>query len=61
MDNSIQTHHSLNCCPHCGATANISHAENTVIITCSKKGCRSVEAKTFEDARGMWNEPKKSL
>lgn len=61
MSVAVQTDPSLNPCPHCGAAGNISRAENTVIITCSKRGCRSVEARTFDDARKMWNEPRKSL
>jgi len=47
-------------CPCCGAPANVCESTKTtlVLISCSKKGCKMVEANDKPDAVRLWNEPR---
>jgi hypothetical protein len=43
-------------CPCCSALPKVTDIHNGYIISCSKKGCKVVEAGTLENAAYMWNE-----
>jgi hypothetical protein len=52
---------TLGPCQVCGAPAWMTYPENGIIISCKANGCQSVEARTFEEARELWNKPRKWL
>lgn len=45
-------------CPCCGALPMATRFDGLFQFTCSKFGCRKVEAKTQWEAEKLWNEPR---